>query len=76
MAATPVVAVVVRGSVPHENYREQTKQRLLNDHGNISLTPEQLDWIIKDLSQFAKSVSAQLSDMRKQQAIVPPAATL
>jgi hypothetical protein len=57
---------VHNGSIPDEDYKTQTKQRLLNDRGNVSLTPEQLDSIVGELSQFAKSLAGLLSKIRKK----------
>jgi len=57
---------VHKGSPRDEDYKKQTKQRLLNDNGNISLTPKQLDLIIGELSHFAKSLSGLLSESRKK----------
>jgi hypothetical protein len=57
---------VHKGSIPSEDYKTQTKQRLLNNNGNISLTPEQLDSIIGELSQFANSLTGLLSAVRKK----------
>jgi hypothetical protein len=57
---------VHKGSIPDEDYKTQTKQRLLNNRGNISLTPEQLDLIIGELSQFAKSLTGLLRKMREK----------
>jgi aromatic ring-opening dioxygenase LigB subunit len=53
------------GGSPDENYKTQTKQRFLDAHGIINLTPEQLDSIIGELSQFGKTLTARMSDVRK-----------
>lgn len=53
------------GGSPDENYKTQTKQRFLDANGIINLTPEQLDSIIGELSQFGKSLTTRMSQVWK-----------
>lgn len=53
-----------KGGSPNEDYKAQTKQRLLDANGIINLTPEQLDLIIGELSQFGKSLVTLMSQVR------------
>jgi hypothetical protein len=55
-----------KGGLPDEDYNTKTKQRFLDDNGEISLKPEQLDSIIGELSQFGKSLNALMSDVWKR----------
>src|ERR1700722_175487 len=50
---------------PTKHYETQTAQRLLDTNGIINLTPEQLDSIIRELSQFGKSLTARMSQVWK-----------
>lgn len=54
------------GGAPTDDYMALTRQRLLDERGNINLLPEQLDSFIKELGQFIDSVSKQMSDVRKK----------
>jgi hypothetical protein len=51
---------------PTKHYKKQTAQRLLDTNGIINLTPDQLDSIIGELSQFGKSLNALMSDVWKK----------
>lgn len=53
------------GGSPDEDYKTQTSQQLLDTNGIINLTPEQLDSIIGELSQFGKSLNALMSEVWK-----------
>jgi hypothetical protein len=53
------------GGSPNEDYKAQTKRRLLDGNGIINLTPEQLDLVIGELSQFGKSLVALMSHVWK-----------
>jgi hypothetical protein len=55
-----------KGGLPDEDYTTKTKQRFLDDNGEISLKLEQLDSIIGELSQFGKSLNALMSDVWKK----------
>jgi len=43
-----------------------TKQRLLDEMGNINVTPDQLDSLVKELGQFIDSVSKTDERCRKK----------
>jgi hypothetical protein len=51
---------------PTKHYEKQTAQRLLDANGIINLTPDQLDSIVGELSQFGKSLNALTSDIWKE----------
>lgn len=55
------------GGSPDENYKTHTAQRerLLDGNGIINLTPDQLDLLIGELSQFGKSLTALMSELWK-----------
>lgn len=53
------------GGTPDEDYKMQTNQRLLDTSGIVNLTPEQLDSIIRELSQFGKSLNALMRQVWK-----------
>jgi hypothetical protein len=50
---------------PTKDYETQTARRLLDANGIINLTPEQLDLLIGELSQFGKSLTALMSQVWK-----------
>jgi hypothetical protein len=50
-----------------EDYEAQTKQRVVGDRGNIDMTPETLDLFIRELSEFADSLSDQMREVRKRE---------
>jgi hypothetical protein len=60
---------------PTKDYEKQTAQRLLDTNRIINLTPEQLDSIIGELSQFGKSLNALMSDARTKEGIGTAAPT-
>jgi hypothetical protein len=49
-----------------EDYRTQTKQRLVDDSVKINLNPEKLDVLIKELSGFGDSLSDQMREVRRR----------
>jgi hypothetical protein len=59
-----------KGGLPDEDYNTKTKRRLLDDNGEISLTPEQLGTIIGELSQFGKSLVDLLSQLWEKETAI------
>ena len=55
-----------RGGVPNKDYKNKTKNRLLSEYGNIDMTREQLDLLIKELSRFGDLLSAEMREFRKR----------
>ena len=55
---------------PTTDYFTLTKTRLLNGRFNISLTPEQLDSFIDELSRFGDRLSAGMTENRKKASTV------
>jgi hypothetical protein len=51
---------------PTKDYETQTARRLPDANGIINLTPDQLDLLIGELSQFGKSLTALLSEVWKK----------
>jgi hypothetical protein len=59
-----------KGGLPDEDYNTKTKQRFLDDNGAISLTPEQLNTIIGELSQFGKSLVDLMSQLWEKETAI------
>ena len=53
-------------SIPTKDYETQTARRLIGDDGLINVTPDQLDSIIGELSQFGKSLIIRLIEFREK----------
>jgi hypothetical protein len=51
--------------VPNEDYLSQTKKRLLDERGNLNVTPQQLDSLIDGLSRFADVLNKTMKGVRK-----------
>jgi hypothetical protein len=54
------------GRSPSEDYNNQTEKRLIGESGNITLTPKQLDMLIKELSQFGDTLNKAMREVRKK----------
>jgi hypothetical protein len=49
-----------------EEYRQQTKQRLVDKYERISVNPKLLDTFLLEISQFSRELCAQMKDMREK----------
>jgi hypothetical protein len=56
---------VHREGVPENDYLNKTAKRLLDEHGNINITPKLLDTFIAELSGFADALSKVMKEIRK-----------
>ncbi len=50
---------------PTDDYLNKTKKRLLNDNGNIYITPKLLDTFIEELSRFGEALNKIMKGVRK-----------
>jgi hypothetical protein len=55
------------GGALTKDYETQTKQRLVGERGDIDMTPKTLDLLIRELSEFADSLSSQMREIRKRE---------
>jgi hypothetical protein len=49
-----------------EEYRQQTKTRLVDKYEKITITPELLDAFLLEISEFSRELCAQMKDMREK----------
>jgi hypothetical protein len=56
---------VHKEGIPEQDYLDKTAKRLLDENGNISITPKLLDTFIEELSRFADALSKVMKEVRK-----------
>jgi hypothetical protein len=47
-----------------DDYRQQTKGRLVGTHGYIDITPEMLAQVLLEIAQFSHGLAAEMKNVR------------